>query len=327
MAIFHLHAQAISRGKGASAAAAAAYRFGSSITDTRTGVTHDYTRKRRTHGGEVFAPVEAPSWVFDVPQLVQQVDAAEKRKDAQLFREIVVALPAEIPHEKRRELVADFVSDMTARGIVCAVAYHGKNTKNPHAHILQTTRELGPEGFGKKQRDWNEKEVLEAWRQRWSTSVNAALAAAVPSAAPVSHLSHAARGLDELPTIHEGRKQREAHAKGLPAPAVEINTERKRLNRLRRLLAEALGKLQQLDKAESLARAGFFGPLAVFFQSFGVHSMSLGLHLLDTFTPTPPEPPKEPTEPSPVSETISVTPLPKNPPEGPKRPPNRMRLG
>ena len=46
MAIFHLSANIISRGKGRSAVAAAAYRSGSRITNEYDGVVHDYRRKR-----------------------------------------------------------------------------------------------------------------------------------------------------------------------------------------------------------------------------------------------------------------------------------------
>jgi hypothetical protein len=47
--------------------------------------------------------------------------------------------------------------------------------RNHHAHILLTTREIGPDGFTTKNRDWNKVEVLEGWREAWARDSNAAL--------------------------------------------------------------------------------------------------------------------------------------------------------
>jgi hypothetical protein len=47
--------------------------------------------------------------------------------------------------------------------------------RNHHAHILLTTREIGPEGFTTKNRDWNKVEVLEVWREAWARDANTAL--------------------------------------------------------------------------------------------------------------------------------------------------------
>ena len=51
----------------------------------------------------------------------------------------------------------------------------GGGGHNPHAHILLTTRTLGPQGFGGKERGWNGKELLSEWREAWSRDTNQAL--------------------------------------------------------------------------------------------------------------------------------------------------------
>ncbi len=43
------------------------------------------------------------------------------------------------------------------------------------AHIMLTTRTIGPEGFGPKNRDWNKKEQLATWREDWAAHANRAL--------------------------------------------------------------------------------------------------------------------------------------------------------
>ena len=50
---------------------------------------------------------------------------------------------------------------------------------------------------------WNSPEQLLDWREAWADAVNRALEEKKQSAR-VTHLSHAAQGLDEQPTVHEG---------------------------------------------------------------------------------------------------------------------------
>ena len=60
--------------------------------------------------------------------------------------------------------------------MVADIAFHGGESKNPHAHIMLTTRTLSPEGFGQKNREWNKKEHVMTWRKDWADSANRALA-------------------------------------------------------------------------------------------------------------------------------------------------------
>ena len=91
MAIYHFSVQIISRSQGKSSVAAAAYRAGEKIKDERTGRIYDYSFRDKVEK-EILAPERAPSWVFDRKKLWNEVEKAEKRKDAQLAREINVAL-------------------------------------------------------------------------------------------------------------------------------------------------------------------------------------------------------------------------------------------
>ena len=176
MAIYHMHATVISRASGGSAVAAAAYRSGENLIDERTGEQHDYSRRDGVDGAEIIAPEGAPDWVRDRDRLWNSGEAAEKRKDSQVAREVRVALPRELDPEQRRELVRGFVkAEFSGRGMVADVSYHDGNSVNPHAHILLTTRELHSDGFGGKDRSWNSKELLSGWREQWAESANRAL--------------------------------------------------------------------------------------------------------------------------------------------------------
>ena len=63
--------------------------------------------------------------------------------------------------------------------MVADIAFHGgQEGHNPHPHLMLTTRTIGPEGFGKKDREWNKKEHVTTWRKDWADSANRALARA-----------------------------------------------------------------------------------------------------------------------------------------------------
>ena len=180
MAIYHFDASVISRSKGRSATAASAYRAAERVVDRRTGEMHDYTRKHGVEHTEILAPAHAPDWARDRSALWNAVEQIERRKDAQVSREVRVALPSELSVEQNRDLVRGFVQEQfVARGMVADIALHAPgregDQRNHHAHIMLTTREIGPEGFGAKNRDWNAKELLVDWRSSWAEHVNRTL--------------------------------------------------------------------------------------------------------------------------------------------------------
>jgi len=170
----------ISRSAGRSATAAAAYRSAERIHDQRTGLSFDYRARSGVEHVEILAPERSPEWVQDRAALWNAVEAAETRKNSQVAREIRVALPAELDREQRIELVRDFCQrSFVDRGMVADIALHAPgregDERNHHAHILLTTREIGPEGFGAKNRDWNATSLLEDWREAWARDSNHAL--------------------------------------------------------------------------------------------------------------------------------------------------------
>ena len=110
MAIYHLTAKVISRGRGQSITAAAAYRSGSALRDERYGLTHHYPRNRTAAHAEIMSPAGAPAWVLDRETLWNRVEAGERRKDAQLARAIDIGLPVELSGAQSVALVRDFAA-------------------------------------------------------------------------------------------------------------------------------------------------------------------------------------------------------------------------
>ena len=186
MAIYHFSAKVISRAAGSSAVAASAYRSASRIEDERLGRAHDFTNKAGVIHSEVMLPQGAPARWADRSTLWNEVEAGEKRKDAQLAREVEVSIPREMDREAGVRLVRDFVQrEFVDRGMVADLNVHWDHAPDgspkPHAHVMLSMREVtrdgaGPEGFGKKVRDWNATSELQGWRERWGEHVNARLA-------------------------------------------------------------------------------------------------------------------------------------------------------
>ena len=204
MAIFHLSVQVLKRSAGRSCVAAAAYRAAERLVDARLGTVHNYQQKKGVAHTEILAPKNAPAWVQDRERLWNKVERAEIRVDAQVCREVRLALPKELSETQQLKMLRRYVLEQfVARGMVADVAIHRDNPDNPHAHILLSMREISPEGFGKKNRDWNRKEVLEAFREEWEHACNRALHRS-GHAARVDHRSHLARGILMLPGVKIG---------------------------------------------------------------------------------------------------------------------------
>jgi hypothetical protein len=231
MAIYHFSVQVISRGKGQSSVASAAYRSGERLTDERTGEVKFYRREVQPET-MILAPSHAPEWVYDRQRLWNEVEHTEKRKDARLAREINIALPKELTQDQQCELIRDFVQQQFVdQGMIADIAIHRDDPNNPHAHVMLTTREITTDGFGQKNRDWNKKEMLEQWREQWANSANRALETAGIQER-ITHLSHEARGLEILPTVHLGYVAHAMEKRGIKTERGDINRERQEYNRL-----------------------------------------------------------------------------------------------
>lgn len=177
VASFHFSAQVIGRGKGRSAIAAAAYRAGTRLRDEAAGIEHDYRRRTGVVHTEIIVPDGAAAWLADRQKLWSHVHQIEVRRDAQLARELNVALPFELSADERRELVLGFVREhFTARGMVADIAIHEPGSgdqRNHHAHIMLTLRQATPDGLRRvKTREWNSDALLKAWREAWATRQN-----------------------------------------------------------------------------------------------------------------------------------------------------------
>lgn len=296
MAIMFVRAQVISRGAGRSIVSAAAYRHRARMMDEQAGTSFSY----RGGAGELMyeelaLPEQTPAWldkaivgqsvVGDSEALWNAVDAFETRADAQLARELIIALPEELTRAENIALVREFVRDnLTSKGMIADWVYHDKDG-NPHIHLMTTLRPLTEEGFGRKKvavtgedgeplrvvtpdrpkgkiiyKVWaGDKETMKSWKIAWAETANRHLALAGHDIR-LDGRSYAEQGLDGIAQKHLGpekaalaRKGRELHF----APA-DLARRQKMADRLLaepELLLKQLGNERSTFDERDIARA------------------------------------------------------------------------
>ena len=232
MAIYYLNVKTIGRGAGGKATSAAAYRAGERLRDERTGQIFDHARRTDVMHKEIVLPSKLAgldmSWMRDRSALWNAAERAERRSNARVAREYLVAVPHELTPVQRLGLVRRFSQELAEQhGIAVDFAIHAPRPHNDprsyHAHLLTTTREVLPAGLGRKTAlDLSNSERrargLGSWlneilsvRERWATLTNEALLQANVQTR-IDHRSLAAQGINRepLPRIPIGAWHAEA---------------------------------------------------------------------------------------------------------------------
>jgi hypothetical protein len=282
MAIFHCQLQIISRGKGRSAVAAAAYRSGERVVNERDGIVHDYTRKGGVVHTEILPPDYAPKEYANRAILWNAVEKIEKAGNAQLSREVELALPKELTLEQQIRLVRSYCQRQFMNWGMCAdICVHDKKDGNPHAHVMLTMRPFNKDGsWGTKQRkeyildgdgnkiydpkkkqykcrsvestDWNNRDNCEKWRAAWADYVNAFLEGNRIDGR-VDHRSYERQGIEQIPTVHLGVAAFQMERRGIRTELGDRNREIQQFNSRLGQFKARIRKLEDWAKAERKA--------------------------------------------------------------------------
>ncbi len=283
MAIFHMSISNVSRAKGSSSCASLAYIAASKVYEERTHQTYSYGRKERVMKVATLLPDGAPTAYADAAQLFNAIEKHEQASNARTAKKIVVALPRELSLDESDEILTDFIRDnLCANGYCATYAIHrDKDGNNPHAHILVANRQINKKGewsskrkmeyaldekgeriplidkkTGKQKVDkrnrkqWkrisaeqnplDKKQFLEQLREAWAVECNKHLS----QEDRIDHRSNAARGIDDIPTIHEGYAARAMEARGDVSERMEINRQIRLKNDLIHQLIETLKEIR-----------------------------------------------------------------------------------
>lgn len=221
--------------------------------------------------------------------------------------------------------------------------HNDKDGNNPHAHILVANRPLDPKTgefertktkkvyaldahgeriplidkkTGKQKVDkrnrkqWkriavaksnllDEKEFLVSLRKSWADECNKHLS----QEDRIDHRSNAARGIDDIPTIHEGYAARAIEARGEVSERMEINREIRRKNDLIHRLIELLKEVKNRALKSTTERQpkhenGLFSHLYMSAKKWFTHNQTHEVVTSPKPTPAPkPQPKPEPVTP------------------------------
>ncbi len=266
MAIYHCSIKNISRSDGKSAVASASYRAGEKLHDEELDKSFDYTRKENVVHKEIILCDNAPSAYADRATLWNAVQKVESVSDARLAREFEIAFPEEWSQEQCIEYGREFCKSLAKEGMCVDWAIHWKEgnhhfhamattrpikengewgNKEKKAYKLDENEQRIPimdaktgeqkvDSRNRKQwervlvesTDWNKREKVQEWRERWETIANEHLS----EKDKINCLSYEKQGLDILPTIHEGYAAREMEKRGEVADRCELNREIRAVN-------------------------------------------------------------------------------------------------
>lgn len=221
------------------------------MENSRTGEIHDYRRKHGIIDSFAFFPDGIDtSWVMDSEQLWNAVEEAEKRKDARLGREIVLALPSELSPTERKAVTAEMAQHVADRyGVAVDAAIHAPSGKgddrNFHVHMLVSARRITPNGFGEKTRELDDRErgpaEVEHIRSEWARLANRALEKAGQQIT-IDHRSFQRQGVNRIPTLHLGASANALERRGIQTRIGDRNRSAQVVN----ARVEALEKMERL---------------------------------------------------------------------------------
>ncbi|GKW01405.1 hypothetical protein PEC301877_02200 [Pectobacterium carotovorum subsp. carotovorum] len=213
MAIFHLEFKIVRRSEGMSSCRKAAYHARCKITDDRTGNTYDFSHRTDLLHHQILAPVYAPAHIVESSTaLWNEIERVERQKDGQTARYFDVAIPCELNNEEKIKLVVEYCQkNFVDKGMIADIAFHDLDGNNPHAHVMLTLKSITADGFGKKERSWNDKKNVILWRESWAVISNRYLAAAGSN----ERIDH--RSIDAQ------------HSEALENAAITLNVEEKAL--------------------------------------------------------------------------------------------------
>lgn len=263
MAIYSCNISNVSRAKGSSSVATLSYIEAEKYRDERTGILYDYGRAERVIGSGTIIPYTAPEDFLYPEKLFNSIELYEKADNARTAKKIIVALPREFDKETSMKVLDSYITNnLVEKGYCATFAIHtDKENNNPHAHILVANRQIDDKGEwaskrkmeyvlddkgertplldenGEQKKDKNgrkqwkrrsaevnpldTKEMLQQLRENWAKECNKFL----DQGNQIDHRSFKDRGIDDIPTIHEGYAAREREKRGEKSERCEYNRE------------------------------------------------------------------------------------------------------
>jgi len=237
---------------------------------------------------EIFLPEHAPYKYKDRATLWNAVHEKETACDARLAREFCVALPHELPEHQSKLLINDFCKTLADEGMCVDVSIHWKEgnhhahimcttrgfkedgswdakeqkiyAKDKNGNRIPVIdKKTGEQKIDSRNRlqwqrvkvkctNWDSKDKLLEWRERWADYCNIFLA----KENQIDHRTLEEQGSYFAPTIHEGYIARQIEARGGTSELCEHNRKIKALNQEIRESLELKESLQRIILLQKL---------------------------------------------------------------------------
>lgn len=245
--------------------AKAAYRAAEIIPDARTGELHDYSRKRGVLHSEIAAPANAPAWMHERQRLWNAAEMGEKRKDSQVGRELLYAVPSDVSREEQQRIAREIAACVVSRhGAAVDWSLHAPHPegdeRNYHIHMLISTRRVGPDGFTEKMPELDDRRLspktVDSIRAEVAASINRSLERCGRDYR-VDHRSFERRGIDREPQRHKGPAATEMERRAAESRIVKDNraiAERNRQQEQRRAAAKVIDLNLEREKRRAAER-------------------------------------------------------------------------
>lgn len=153
-------------------------------------------------------------------RLAQAAEREAATRKGRVCERFIIALPVEATPEQREALVTAFCESLTKGVAGYVAAIHDKNgndIRNPHAHIAAFDVHVKTGGRGRPRSTIGmaRKNAVEQIAAQWADLHNRMMDGwGYGSESHITHLSYAARGIDQIAQIHEGAASRAMAERG-----------------------------------------------------------------------------------------------------------------
>lgn len=248
-----LRATGVSRGKGQSVVSACVYAFNQTLRDSYNGKTYYASGRSDVISCGLVLPPSASKAFENRQAFFDAWNLAEKRKDASMGHQYIIALPNELSAGQQVEVIREFIHEnFTKAGYPALYAIHSgkadehlkptgieavhKNREdNPHVHIIVAARKVDEHGFQATKLDGRatyKREFLLTLRKSWADHLNATFER-LGLELRVDHRSYKDRGIDQIPTPHIGPKAMALEMRGVKTAVGDRYRDVIRQNRMR----------------------------------------------------------------------------------------------
>lgn len=160
MAIFHIDFKILKRSEGKSALYLSAYNSRMRLKDEKTGLIFNYEKKKEDlMHTDILLPHNAPNRFKNRSILWNEIEEIEKRKDAQLSRYFICALPRELSLIENKKLLEEYIQkNFISKGMCADYAIHPKKRKPRQSYINRKNHRNKLKNYNQQLEDIKRKE-------------------------------------------------------------------------------------------------------------------------------------------------------------------------